>query len=117
MMMATFAPDGRGQVWNGRMEAAGYWGLGPPRTGVYRKVVPPGVYKQQHVFEADQFPATQFRRFFERGDLPVAMRHGATPGVEWKVEPERLDYMFHLPIFFDGLLEKAEPFATMAHQG
>lgn len=34
-----------------------------------------------------------------------------------KVEPERLDYVYHLPIFFDGLLERAEPFTTIATVG
>lgn len=95
----------------------GYWGLGPPSTGVFKKVMPKGVYEKQHVFEPKTNPATKFRRFFERGDLPIKMKHGATPGVEWKVEPERLDYVYHLPIFFEGLLERTEPFATMAFQG
>jgi len=80
-------------------------------------VVPRGVHRPQHVFEADTAPVTLVRKHFERGDLPITMRHGATPGIEWKVEPERLDYVHHLPMFFDGLLEKMEPFSTIATVG
>jgi len=116
-MMSTFYSDGRTQLWNGRMGAAGYWGVGPPKTGIYKKVVPRGVHKPQHVFEADTTPATFLRKHFERGDFPIIMRQGATLGIEWKVEPERLDYLHHLPLFFDGLLEKVEPFSTIATVG
>jgi len=96
----------------------GYWGMGPPKTGVWNKVLPKGVYDKQHVFEPKTAPSTNFRRFFERGDLPISVRHGgAVPGVEWKVEPDRLDYLYHLPLFFEGMLERTEPFSTMAYQG
>jgi len=45
------------------------------------------------------------------------VRHGARSGLEWKVEPEKLDYMHYLPIFFDGLIDKTEPFSFLAVQG
>jgi len=104
-------------LFTGRMVMQGYWGLGPPKTGVYRKKFPNGVFDLHHIFEANPLPATEFRRFYERGDIPICVRHGANPTVEWKVEPERLDYGHYLPIFFDGLLEKAKPYNFLAYQG
>eukprot|EP00747_Dinoflagellata_sp_TGD_P194824 gnl/TRDRNA2_/TRDRNA2_62684_c0_seq1.p1 gnl/TRDRNA2_/TRDRNA2_62684_c0~~gnl/TRDRNA2_/TRDRNA2_62684_c0_seq1.p1 ORF type:complete len:324 (+),score=47.63 gnl/TRDRNA2_/TRDRNA2_62684_c0_seq1:92-1063(+) len=101
----------------GRMVMQGYWGLGPPKAGAYKKQLPKGINDMQHAFEANPKPVTQFRRFYERGDLPIVVRHGATASVGWKVEPERLDYVYHLPIFFDGLLEKVEPYSFLAFHG
>ena len=61
---------------------------------------------------------TEFRRFYERGDLPVAVQHkGGSCKLDWKVDVEKLDYHHYLPIFFDGLREKEEPYHFMAHQG
>jgi len=101
----------------GRMVVQGFWGTGPPRAGAYTTKFPKGTFDKQHVFEANVAPASAFRRFFERGDLPICVRHGAHPGIEWKVEPERLDYVYHLPIFFDGLLEKQGPYNFLAYSG
>eukprot|EP00759_Apiculatamorpha_spiralis_P035275 PhF_6_TR36155/c1_g1_i2/m.52576 len=61
---------------------------------------------------------TEFRRFYERGDLPIAVQHkGGGCKLDWKVDVEKLDYHHYLPIFFDGLREKEEPYHFMAHQG
>ena len=35
----------------------------------------------------------------------------------WKVDIEKLDYHHYLPIFFDGLREKEEPYRFLAVQG
>jgi hypothetical protein len=99
------------------MVAAGFWGHGPPPTHVYQKKVENGCFRKSHVFEAATKPITEFRRYFERGDIPISVRHGARCGLEWKVEPEKLDYMHYLPIFFDGLIDKTEPFSFLALQG
>ena len=49
-------------------------------------------------------PNSEFRRFYERGDLPIAVDHsGSTPKIQWKVDVEKLDYHHYLPLFFDGL--------------
>ena len=63
-------------------------------------------------------PNTQFRRAFERGDLPFIVEHAGS-GIRpaWKTEASKLDYHFYLPIFFEGLRELEEPFSTMALQG
>lgn len=62
--------------------------------------------------------ATEFRRFYERGDLPIAVQHrGGCCKLDWKVDIEKLDYHHYLPIFFDGLREKEEPYHFMSQQG
>ncbi|CAD7928214.1 unnamed protein product [Amoebophrya sp. A25] len=62
--------------------------------------------------------ATEFRRFYDRGDLPIQIFHGAAGGkIAWKVEIEKLDYHHYLPIFFDGLREREDPYRFLAVQG
>lgn len=68
---------------------------------------------------------TLFRKYYERGDLPVAVSfNGALRKVlihqiqlTWKMEPEHLDYHLHLPIFFEGIREVEEPYKFLAVQG
>jgi len=61
---------------------------------------------------------TEFRRFYDRGDLPIQIFHGAVGGkIAWKVDIEKLDYHHYLPIFFDGLREKEDPYRFLAVQG
>lgn len=61
---------------------------------------------------------TEYRRFYERGDLPIQMDHrGVANGLMWKVDIGKLDYHHYLPIFFDGLRETEHPYADMAEQG
>lgn len=63
-------------------------------------------------------PNTEFRRFYERGDLPVQVDHGGVHNrIAWKVGIEKLDFHHYLPIFFDGLREIEEPYAFLATQG
>lgn len=61
---------------------------------------------------------TEFRRFYDRGDLPIQIFHGSVGGkIAWKVDIEKLDYHHYLPIFFDGLREKEDPYRFLAVQG
>merc|ERR1712233_123610 len=61
---------------------------------------------------------TQFRRFYDRGDLPIQVSfNGAVRKVAWKVDIEKLDYHHYLPIFFDGLRELDEPYQFLALKG
>jgi len=63
-------------------------------------------------------PNTEFRRFYERGDLPIQLDHrGVRNALMWKVDIDQLDYHHYLPIFFDGLREIEEPYCTMSRQG
>jgi len=63
-------------------------------------------------------PNTEFRRFYERGDLPVQIDHGGVYNrIAWKVDIQKLDFHHYLPIFFDGLREIEQPYAFLAEQG
>ena len=62
-------------------------------------------------------PNTEFRRFYERGDLPVQIDHGGVANrIAWKVDIQKLDFHHYLPIFFDGLREVEQPYAYLAEQ-
>merc|ERR1719281_1584569 len=63
-------------------------------------------------------PKSEFRKFYDRGDLPIQIYHGAVGGkIAWKVDIEKLDYHHYLPIFFDGIREKEDPYRFLAVQG
>lgn len=71
-----------------------------------------GAFKQR---EANP---TNFRRFYERGDFPIALEHDTKGNkIAWKVEIEKLDYHHYLPLFFDGLCETGHPHEFFARQG
>merc|ERR1712224_852825 len=61
-------------------------------------------------------PNSVFRKFYERGDLPVQIEH-TVHKVQWKVEIHKLDYHHYLPIFFDGLREMEHPYNFLAYEG
>eukprot|EP00928_Gymnodinium_smaydae_P034313 TRINITY_DN2434_c0_g2_i1.p1 TRINITY_DN2434_c0_g2~~TRINITY_DN2434_c0_g2_i1.p1 ORF type:complete len:323 (+),score=63.20 TRINITY_DN2434_c0_g2_i1:154-1122(+) len=75
----------------------------PPEAGAYRRRV---------------IEPSEFRRFYDRGDLPVQVQHTATQNrISWKVDIDKLDYHHYLPIFFDGLREKEDPYRFLAVEG
>jgi len=65
----------------------------------------------------DNPPDTQFRKFYERGDLPVAVMSSSKNTINWKVDVDKLDYHHYLPIFFDGVREKEDPYRFLAVKG
>ncbi|XP_064157577.1 parkin coregulated gene protein [Anguilla rostrata] len=76
---------------------------GPPVAGAFR--------------ERPSKP-TAFRKFYERGDFPIALEHDTKGNrIAWKVEIEKLDYHHYLPLFFDGLRETVHPYEFFARQG
>lgn len=61
---------------------------------------------------------TNFRKFYERGDFPIALEHDTKGNkIAWKVEIEKLDYHHYLPLFYDGLCETEHPYEFFARQG
>jgi len=69
-------------------------------------------------FERRPIKPSEFRRFYDRGDLPVQVHHTATQNrISWKVDIDKLDYHHYLPIFFDGLREKEDPYRFLAVEG
>ncbi len=69
------------------------------------------------VFTVKQHPHTIFRRFYERGDLPVSIRHRTKLSLEFKAAIESIDVSYFLPIFVDGLRERKQPFRFVAQEG
>mmetsp|Transcript_57900 Transcript_57900/g.66084 ORF Transcript_57900/g.66084 Transcript_57900/m.66084 type:complete len:313 (-) Transcript_57900:289-1227(-) len=69
-------------------------------------------------FNRRKIPASEFRRFYDRGDLPISINHSCSGNkIHWKVGVEQLDYHHYLPIFFDGLREKQDPYRFLSIQG
>ncbi len=63
-------------------------------------------------------PPTNFRRVYDVGDLPVQLNHGHQGGkLLWKTKVSQLNYNHYLPIFFEGLREKQDPYRYIAVQG
>ena len=62
-------------------------------------------------------PSSEFRRFYDRGDLPIAIEHGPQNKIYWKIEVLKLDYHHYLPIFMEGIREKQDPYRFLAVQG
>jgi len=83
-----------------------------------RKPVVQGVPPAAGAFKRRTVEPSEFRRFYDRGDLPVNLQHSATQNrIAWKVEIEKLDYHHYLPIFVDGLREKEDPYRFLAVEG
>jgi len=86
--------------------------LAPPKE---RPTAPPpaaGAHRRRPI------APSEFRRFYDRGDLPVQVHHTATQNrISWKVDIDKLDYHHYLPIFFDGLREREDPYRFLAVEG
>jgi len=83
-----------------------------------RKLLPSVGPPVAGAFQRRQIEPSEFRRFYDRGDLPVQLQHTATQNrISWKVEIEKLDYHHYLPIFVDGLREKEDPYRFLAVEG
>uniref|UniRef100_A0A8C4QFT2 PARK2 co-regulated n=1 Tax=Eptatretus burgeri TaxID=7764 RepID=A0A8C4QFT2_EPTBU len=77
--------------------------VGPPKAGA---------------FQERPVKPTVFRKYYERGDLPISLNHNSMSNpINWKVELEKLDYFHYLPLFFDGLCETKHPYELFARQG
>ena len=70
-----------------------------------------GAVNRRHI------PVSEFRLFYDRGDLPVTIEHGPQNKINWKVDIQQLDYHHYLPIFFEGIREKMDPYRFLAVQG
>uniref|UniRef100_A0A3Q4IAW7 PARK2 co-regulated n=1 Tax=Neolamprologus brichardi TaxID=32507 RepID=A0A3Q4IAW7_NEOBR len=84
-------------------------------AAVILQVVGPRASRVFH--ECPAKPST-FRKYYERGELPIAVKHeNRGNSIAWKVDVETLDYHHYLPLFFDGLTETAFPYELFARQG
>ena len=69
------------------------------------------------IFDVEENPATELRRFFERGELPVFIVHSSRNTLGWKLEPSDGDLKTWLPIFIEGLKERTHPHRFIAEIG
>lgn len=85
-------------------------------VGVQKPQAPPpvaGAFAVRNVMKP-----TEFRRFYDRGDMPVQVGFDGTfRKVQWKVNFSKLDYHHYLPIFMDGIREKKDPYKFLARTG
>ena len=61
---------------------------------------------------------SSLRRLYDRSELPIRVEH--TKGqlqIKWAVSADRIDLHRYLPVFFDGLREKEDPYRFFAVQG
>ena len=100
-----------------RPRTADCWGSGPVPTAVLEPRWDARLFAIPHVFEGTSDKATTFRGAYERGELPVAIKHGARSCLHWKLPVEKIDIARLLPIFCDGLREKVNPYRYVATHG
>ena len=90
-------------------------GLGGKSTSLNRPNERPQIQKPRAgAVTRRQIPVSEFRLFYDRGDLPVTIEHGPQNKINWKVEIQQLDYHHYLPIFFEGIREKMDPYRFLA---
>jgi len=83
-----------------------------------KKSNPKEIKPKKRCIRKRQPSRTEFRRFYDRGDLPIQVSFtGVSRRIAWKVDIDKLNYHHYLPIFFDGLREKEEPYKFLALQG
>ncbi|XP_037030235.1 parkin coregulated gene protein homolog [Bradysia coprophila] len=81
-----------------------------------RVVSPPRL----NVFSKRPVKRTLFRKYFQRGDIPIErkIRDGKlSEPIDWVVPLHKLDYSIYLPLFFDGLAESVLPYKLFARSG
>jgi hypothetical protein len=84
-----------------------------PTCDLYdKKPIPPSEIPSYH------FLYKNATRLYNRGDLPLKLDYGkGTPGILWLIDVNKLDIKFYLPIFFNGLREKQDPYRFIALMG
>ena len=71
-----------------------------------------------NAYHKRQIPTTNFRRVYDVGDIPVSINQTGQGGkLFWKIKPPQINYNHFLPLFFEGLREKQDPYRFIAVQG
>ncbi len=69
-------------------------------------------------FNPRSIPVSDFRLHYDRGDLPILMKHERGCKIQWKDEKfENFNFQLFLPIFVDGIREKHDPYKFLSIQG
>jgi hypothetical protein len=93
-------------------------GIGGKTTSLQvPKAQPPAQAPKAGAVKRRAIVPSEFRRFYDRGDLPISIEHGPQNKIQWKVDVMQLDYHHYLPIFFEGIREKQDPYRFLAVQG
>lgn len=71
-----------------------------------------GAFKPRKIKESD------FRLHYDRGDLPIHVEHEMGTKIKWKESNfDKFNFQLYLPIFVDGIREKADPYRFLAIHG
>lgn len=74
--------------------------------------------KETNAFTIRRLPPTEFRMYYNRGDIPVVVQHEASKIVlKWKTPKSSIDMHHYLPLFFEGLRETQFPYSAIAEEG
>ena len=74
--------------------------------------------KKGPLFDVKPIKPTDFRRYYDRGDIPVKIEHcGSLNKIDWNEKPEEIDLKRYLPSFVEGLREKLDPYRFIAILG
>lgn len=93
-------------------------GIGGKTSSLQRPVEKPKVIAPKAgAVKPRPIPKSEFRKFYDRGDLPIQIEHGPQNRIQWKIEVNKLDYHHYLPIFMEGIREKHDPYRFLAVQG
>ena len=61
---------------------------------------------------------SDFRPHYDRGDLPVLVKHERGTSIKWKEENfDKFNYQLYIPIFVDGIREVVDPYRFIAIRG
>ena len=80
--------------------------IGPPKAGAYKAMDKKKIVN-----------LSSFRKYYQRDDFPIQVKHAANRKLIWKVDIEKLDFHYYLPMFFEGLTEIDQPYEFIARQG
>ena len=65
-----------------------------------------------------KIPVSDFRLYYDRGDLPVLVKHERGTTIKWKHDKwDKFNYHRFLPIFVDGIREIVDPYRFIAIRG
>lgn len=90
-------------------------GLGGKNSSMLKPTATPSTQRPRAgALNSRAIVPSEFRRFYDRGDLPIAIEHGPPNKIFWKVDVMQLDYHHYLPIFFEGIREKQDPYRFLS---
>ncbi|MCQ2817188.1 MAG: parkin coregulated gene family protein [archaeon] len=95
-------------------------GKGFQRTGAFSSLSKGTTDKppKAGAFQPRKIPVSDFRLHYDRGDLPVLVKHERGTSIQWKDDKwEKFNYQLFLPIFVDGIREVTDPYRFIAIRG